>query len=192
MLASKCPGQDSRYLKPEDIYEIDCLDCGNPIEFWKTDIRLHCEKCKRVVVNPRFDMGCAKWCSYAEQCLGDVVRGFGSPDSFLDRMKEEMKGLLREEDFERLQEAFELAESLADKRGVELIDVISALCIKVMKDILREEESQKKIEQFLQKVDIPERVLKKAYQTVEELEEGVLESLVTRILHKTLKLQPVY
>jgi hypothetical protein len=42
---------------------------------FKTDIRLRCPSCKTKVANPRFDMGCAQWCSYAEQCLGSGAKG---------------------------------------------------------------------------------------------------------------------
>lgn len=75
MLASKCPGQDTRYWKAEDIHEQPCPHCGTEIEFWKTDLRLRCPKCGRKVTNERFNLGCAQWCAYAEQCLGGVARG---------------------------------------------------------------------------------------------------------------------
>lgn len=75
MISSKCPGQDTRYWKAEDIHEQECPYCGAAIEFWKTDLRVRCPNCQKKVVNPRFNLGCASWCSYAAQCLGETVKG---------------------------------------------------------------------------------------------------------------------
>lgn len=67
----RCPGQDQRYWKAEDIYEIECPDCGNSIEFFKDEPKLKCSRCGTVVINPKIDTGCAQWCSYSEQCSGN-------------------------------------------------------------------------------------------------------------------------
>lgn len=75
MISSKCPGQDTRYWTAEDIHEQPCPHCGEMIEFWKTDIRVRCPGCKQKAVNPRFNLGCAEWCAYAEQCLGAAAGG---------------------------------------------------------------------------------------------------------------------
>jgi hypothetical protein len=75
MILSKCPGQDTRYWTADDIHEQPCPHCGETIEFWKTDIRVRCPHCKQKAVNPRFNLGCAEWCAYAEQCLGSAGRG---------------------------------------------------------------------------------------------------------------------
>ena len=67
---SKCPGQDQRYWKPDDIFEINCRECGTVIEFWKDDPKLKCPKCKKLITNPKLDLSCAKWCKYAKECRG--------------------------------------------------------------------------------------------------------------------------
>ncbi|MHC4458747.1 MAG: hypothetical protein ACYS0I_17010 [Planctomycetota bacterium] len=66
----KCPGQDQRFWKPKDIFEVSCPDCGQTIEFFKDEPKLKCRKCGRMVVNPKIDLGCAEWCQYADQCIG--------------------------------------------------------------------------------------------------------------------------
>ena len=66
----KCPGQDLRFWKPEDIFEVQCSSCGHPIEFFKDEPKLKCRKCGQMVANPKIDLGCAEWCQYGEQCLG--------------------------------------------------------------------------------------------------------------------------
>jgi hypothetical protein len=66
----RCPGQDQRFWKPDDIFDIECPGCGTTIEFWKDEPRLKCPRCKCFVANPRLDLGCAKGCKYAGECLG--------------------------------------------------------------------------------------------------------------------------
>jgi len=70
MAISQCPGQDKRFWRPDDIFESPCPACGAAIEFWKDDVRRRCRGCGATAANPRFDMGCAAWCKFAEQCLG--------------------------------------------------------------------------------------------------------------------------
>ena len=66
----RCPGQDKRVWRPEDVFEAPCRFCGARIEFWKDDVFLECETCGNDVPNPRLNLGCAQWCKFAEQCLG--------------------------------------------------------------------------------------------------------------------------
>ena len=65
-----CPGQDKRYLKPDDLFEVACRRCGRMIEFWKDDPYRDCRKCGERVKNPKLDLGCAQWCKFAPECLG--------------------------------------------------------------------------------------------------------------------------
>jgi putative nucleotidyltransferase with HDIG domain len=69
----RCPGQDKRFWKPEDIFEVQCPGCGKTIEFFKDEPKLKCRKCGQIVINPKIDLGCAEWCQYAEQCMGVYV-----------------------------------------------------------------------------------------------------------------------
>lgn len=67
----KCPGQDSRYWGPEAIFESVCPECGGPIEFFKDESSRKCRKCGHKILNPKMDFGCAAYCRYASQCLGE-------------------------------------------------------------------------------------------------------------------------
>ena len=69
MPISGCPGQDKRFWKPDDIHEAPCPHCGAKVEFWKDDRERRCKACGRIVANPKFDLGCAKWCKHAESCV---------------------------------------------------------------------------------------------------------------------------
>ncbi len=90
----RCPGQDQRFWKPEDIFEVRCPGCGGAIEFFKDEPKLKCRKCGQVVVNPKIDLGCAEWCQYAEQCLGvSVIKNLRViRDKLIDEMKKIFAG----------------------------------------------------------------------------------------------------
>ena len=90
----RCPGQDQRFWKPEDIFEVKCPGCGTVVEFFKDEPKLTCRECGQLVANPKIDLGCAEWCQYAEQCLGvspggelNIIR-----DKLIDEMKEVFAG----------------------------------------------------------------------------------------------------
>ena len=70
----RCPGQDQRFWKPDDIFEVECLHCGRLVEFFKDEPKRKCHHCGHVVMNPKIDLGCAEWCQYAPQCLGVTAR----------------------------------------------------------------------------------------------------------------------
>lgn len=66
----RCPGQDQRFWKPDDIFEVQCPGCGQALEFFKDEPKLICRKCGQMVINPKINLGCADWCKYAKQCIG--------------------------------------------------------------------------------------------------------------------------
>ncbi|MDR1051865.1 MAG: hypothetical protein LBP95_12525 [Deltaproteobacteria bacterium] len=70
MAPTMCPGQNTAFWKPGDIFEITCPACGDKVEFFKDDARRRCPGCGYEFVNPRLNQGCAKWCKFAEKCLG--------------------------------------------------------------------------------------------------------------------------
>jgi len=70
----RCPGQDQRFWKPEDIFEVECSNCGKAAEFFKDEPQLKCRHCGHTVINPKIDLGCAEWCQHAQQCLGVTVK----------------------------------------------------------------------------------------------------------------------
>jgi len=70
----KCPGQDSRYWKPDDVFDVPCPACGEPVEFFKGDLLRRCPGCGYRFRNPNFDLGCAEWCAHAAECLGLVAQ----------------------------------------------------------------------------------------------------------------------
>lgn len=74
------------------MFEADCPRCATSIEFLRGDVAVRCHGCKRKVINPRFDPGCAAWCAYAEQCLGNLAAAYRQHPEFVrDRLEAELR-----------------------------------------------------------------------------------------------------
>ena len=66
----KCPGQNTQFWGPADIFDINCSGCHGVVEFFKDDPQRKCPECGQMVFNPRVDLGCALWCPQADECIG--------------------------------------------------------------------------------------------------------------------------
>lgn len=115
----KCPGQDSRYWKPGAIFEAKCPKCGHEVEFFKDDTTRKCKKCGHRFLNPDMDFGCASYCQYAEQCIGDLPPELIAQKENLlkDRVAIEMKRYFKQ-DFKRIGHATRVTR-YAEKIGKE-------------------------------------------------------------------------
>ena len=113
----KCPGQDSRYWKPGAIFEAKCPECGSEVEFFKDDTTRKCKKCGHRFLNPDMDFGCASYCQYAEQCIGNLPPELiaQKEDLLKDRVAIEMKRYFKN-DFKRIGHASRVAR-YAEKIG---------------------------------------------------------------------------
>ena len=109
MLLSRCPGQDKRFWKGDDASEQPCPRCGKSIEFWKDDFRRRCTHCGELVRNSHFDMGCAKWCQFAEQCVG-IPAAQLRDETLCDALIKEMKQVFGE-DQRRIRHALAVLDS---------------------------------------------------------------------------------
>ena len=96
MAAPRCPGQNMQYWEFDDIYNINCPFCDHEIEFWKDEPLRLCPSCGEEVRNTQMDLGCAKWCKFAEDCIGKAVDQ--NSDSVIDRLTVLIKRQLNKTD----------------------------------------------------------------------------------------------
>ena len=80
-----CPGQNTMFWKPDDIFDVRCPSCDRPVEFWKDDSKRTCECCHRFL-NPKRDLGCLEYCKYAEQCMPEMFEGESLKALYRDRL----------------------------------------------------------------------------------------------------------
>ena len=106
----KCPGQDSQYWKSGAVFDVKCPECGNEVEFFKDDPTRKCPKCGHRFLNPNLDFGCASYCQYADQCIGNLPPELlkDKDDLLKDRVDIEMKRYFKQ-DFKRIGHASRVA-----------------------------------------------------------------------------------
>ncbi|MBN2373738.1 HD domain-containing protein [bacterium] len=126
----RCPGQDTRYWKPGDIFEAPCPTCGNILEFFKDEPARSCKNCGHRVINPRMDFGCASYCKFAEQCIGELPPDLLAQrqELFKNRVAIEMKQYFHK-DFKRIGHAAKVsryAEQIALKEKADMAVVLTA------------------------------------------------------------------
>ena len=111
----RCPGQNTMFWKPDDIYDVRCPNCGAPVEFWKDDSKRSCD-CGHRFLNPKRDLGCLEYCKYAEDCMPEMFQGENLKALYRDRLLVAARIALKPEDtrLERSQEISELAEEILD------------------------------------------------------------------------------
>lgn len=161
MIGTKCPGQDMRYWTADDVHEEKCPQCGEMIEFFKTDIRLRCRSCKTRVANPRFNMGCAQWCAYAEQCIGPGARGLQAK-SLRTILEDELEKLAKElpEKVKAVKETIKQAEKRCENEQVDLLPVIAAIVIIFSKKERLVSDAEAYLDQLDREHDLPQKAVK--------------------------------
>lgn len=114
----KCPGQDTRYWKADDIFVAECPKCGAEIEFFKDDARRRCAWCGHMFYNPKIELGCAEWCQYAEKCVPDLVRAKKAAQNFKELLSEMVKSHLGDGSaWERTAQGLQYAQDLLKAEG---------------------------------------------------------------------------
>jgi len=175
----KCPGQDTQYWNKEAIFETKCPECGHPMEFFKDDATRRCANCKKKIVNPRMDFGCAAYCKFAEQCLGALPEEFVAKreDLLKDRVAVEMKRYLGT-NFKHIGHAAKVA-NFAEKIGKkEKANLAVVLCAAYLYDI--------GVKNILEKDDAinPERMEQESPEVARQLLEklGAKQELINEVL----------
>lgn len=190
----KCPGQDTRHWKPDDIFTLECPKCGTEIEFFKDDTRRRCAWCGHLFYNPKIELGCAEWCQYADKCVPELVKEKQAMQTFKDRLRERVLSLISEEaDFAaRLDRSLALGTDLLKAEGGDPKVVFAALLLQKIdpdqaREILAELETEPEIIESVLEVLQPEAkspgINRQIYQDVlalVEAEAGAVASLHTR------------
>jgi hypothetical protein len=130
---------------PDYIFEIPCPACGAEVEFWKDEPMRKCDACKHEIRNPRIDLGCAKWCKAASDCLGEDMMDEIVVEPLCDRLVVAMRTVFGEDtvNIERALERLKNAEAILEgeqgdplviKAAAILFDVDSFLLVHSVQD----------------------------------------------------------
>ena len=132
----RCPGQDSRYWKHDAIFDAKCPDCGSEIEFFKDQTTCKCKNCGKQVINPKMDFGCASYCQYAEQCMGELPPELlaNRDDLLKDRVALKMKMHFRK-DFKNVGQATKVSRFAAKIAPAEGANPAIVLCAAYLHNI---------------------------------------------------------
>ena len=166
----KCPGQDTQYWKPGAIFEVTCPQCEAVVEFFKDDTTRKCGKCGHRFLNPQMDFGCASYCQYAEQCLGDLPPELiaQKEDLLKDRVAIEMKRHYKS-DFKRIGHATRVAR-YAERIGKERRGNLAViLCAAYLFNIAHETEGTadgSPVEAILQKLGARDKLVEEVVAVV--------------------------
>lgn len=167
MIGTKCPGQDMRYWTADDVYDEECPKCGEQVEFFKTDIRLRCPGCKTKMANPRFNMGCAEWCAYAEQCLGPGAKGMksGSLKTLFTDELEKRTGNQKDE-VEIVKDLIQKAEEICNNERIDFLPIVAAIVVVYLEKKNLIDDPDKYFEDLVQENSLPQRAVKEARNLV--------------------------
>ncbi|MDJ0780463.1 MAG: phosphohydrolase [Desulfosarcinaceae bacterium] len=132
----KCPGQDTQYWQADAIFDVTCPACGKTVEFFKDDTLRKCHHCGHRFMNPQMDFGCAAYCQYAEQCIGDLPPELiaQKDDLLKDRIAVAVKRHLKT-DFTRIGQASRVArhaDQIGRKAAANMAVVLSAAYLHVL------------------------------------------------------------
>jgi Zn ribbon nucleic-acid-binding protein len=190
---SKCPGKDTQFWGPDDIYSVECPQCGNPVEFFKDDIRRRCKKCSHMFLNPKLNLGCARWCQYADQCVGDMGR-----EEFKEIIVSSIKDFYGD-DQEKIDQALEVlgfAEKIMEKENGNpkvviataiLYDIgISELRRKAQKGELLNKEKDRLpiVRDLLERSGAKEEVIEEVCRVLEDHDHPeIIDTLDSKIVH---------
>jgi hypothetical protein len=181
----KCPGQDTRYWKPGDIFDADCPHCGNKVEFFKDEATRKCRNCRKTVVNPRMDFGCAAYCKYAADCLGELGLELLAKrnDLLKDRVALEVKRLLGR-DFQRIAHAVKVARLAEEIARVEKAEAALVLCAAHLHLLLEggEPGNRKVIFDTLERLGAGPELIRRTIEIIEQLQAGTADSIEARVL----------
>ena len=191
----KCPGQDTRYWKGDAVFEVPCPECGHMVEFFKDESTRKCKNCGTKVINPKMDFGCAAYCKFAAQCLGELPPELLAEreDLLKDRVAIEMKLTLKK-DFKRVGRATRsarYAEKIAKAVQADLAVVLSA---SYLQDVVVRPEGENGPSTLEEKVAAAQAVLEKLGAREDLISEvcEIIEAIHTNKKRDTINYKTVH
>jgi hypothetical protein len=185
----RCPGQDTQYWKQDSVYEVPCPKCGQSVEFFKDDPARKCEHCGHRFANPHLDFGCAAYCPYAKQCIGDLPPEVAAQQDNLlkDRVAIAVKRRLGR-DFKRIGQALRAArhaERLGKASGADMAPLLCAAYLHVLDDNGFSTQSQA----ILSELNVKLELAKKIEHLIDRFRHAdTSSSLEIRLLHDAERL----
>ncbi len=138
MPGQMCPGQDTRYWRPGDIFNVTCAKCGTVTEFFKNDSKRECPNCGNTIRNPKLSLGCAQWCEHAKSCLGydpnELEEEGAQETALVDQLIAEMKRVFGE-DKKRIDHAFAVLSNAKEIVKTEDADPKVVMAAAILHDI---------------------------------------------------------
>ena len=171
-------------LETGDIYDADCPHCGSKVEFFKDEATRRCRNCRKTVVNPKMDFGCAAYCQYAANCLGELGPELLAKRSDLlkDRAALEVKRVLGR-DFQRIAHAVKAAryvEEIAREEKAEPALALAAYLHLFLEG--PEPEGTDLIRSILERLAVGPELTDRMVGIIEQFNAGTVDSIETRVL----------
>ncbi|MFZ2087759.1 MAG: hypothetical protein WAU47_04210 [Desulfobaccales bacterium] len=202
----KCPGQDTRHWKPDDIFTVECPKCGAEIEFFKDDTRRRCAWCGHLFYNPKIELGCAEYCQFADKCVPELFKERQAMQTFKERLRERALALAGDDPdlADRLDRGLALATDLLKAEGGDPKVVFAAILIQKLsldqaRDLLAELETEPEIAQSILEVldgaGVAAGINQRIYQDVlalMEAEKGGAAPVQTRTAQRLLEKQQAH
>jgi len=186
-----CPGQDTRFWRPGDIFEVECAGCGTPVEFWKDEGRRKCPKCGTRIQNPRLSLGCAQWCEHARECLGfdptgreDELTERAAVDRILDSSRRALRS--RPELIARVEAALERAKGLVHAGGADPRVTLAAVILRPLIEGIGWDEGLETAKTILR----DEKLDPEAADRTLEILRGREDSAEARMVEEAFRVQP--
>lgn len=175
----KCPGQDSRYWKPGAIFEAKCPECGSEVEFFKDDTTRRCGKCGHRFLNPGLDFGCASYCKFAEQCIGNLPPELIAQREGLlkDRVAVEVKRYFKR-DFKKIGHASRVARYAEKIARDERADLAVVLISAYLHDTGINEAGQQVAREMLERLGAGEDLVQEVCQIIGRLHDSTKDETV--------------
>jgi len=190
---TKCPGQDGRFWSPKDVSEKECPECGYEIEFMKFDLLRSCPECKVTVVNPKYNLSCARWCDHAKKCLGQMGSTYEGIQSLRETVEDELKKVFSQqpEKLKHVKKVTQTAERISRNEQVNLLTVVLSALLHEFKSEgnnlqdLKTAESGTPInnlQKLIKKMDLPGYIIEEILVNINQFPEGNPDQLSYRIL----------